>query len=165
MPVDYREFFRNLRKARGFTHETLAERAGCHRNTVLNVERRRPVKFRTIIELMAAMGFDQRSDEVRRMALLWLESVSGIGLTLDEMRDEAKGLQVEYREAVRGANKELEAVLAKRKLSEEQIRLLVFAAGHPEILETIRHIRDLLGNLGRVNGEPRRPAGLTVGEG
>ncbi len=158
MPADYREFFRSLRKARGFTHETLAERAGCHRNTVLNVERRRPVKFRTIVELMTAMGFPQESTEVRRMALLWLESVSGIGLTVDEIRAEAEGLQMEHRKTVRGAREELTAVLSEQKLSEKQIRLLAFAASNPEVIEILRHIREMLGASRSVNGGPRRSA-------
>ncbi len=152
MPMDYREFFRSLRKSRGFTHETLAEKAGCHRNTVLNVERKRPVKFRTVIELMTAMGFDRKSEEVRRMALLWLESVSGIGLTVEELRAEAKDIRFEYQQTVHRASDELNEALARRSLSEDQIRLLALAANNPEIIEIIRQIREFSKNLDCVNG-------------
>ena len=142
--MDYREYFRSLRKAGGFTHETLAAKAGCHRNTVLNVERRRPVKFRTIGELMSAMGYGRDSEEVRRMALLWLEAVSGIALTYSEVQAKADDLRLEYSQDVQGASEELMDAITQSELSRERIRLLTFAARHPGAIDAIGHVRDLL---------------------
>ena len=74
--MHYTQLFRTLRESRGLSHEGLAKKAACHRNTVINVESGRPVKFKTVADLMAMMGYDRNSAELKSIALLWLESVS-----------------------------------------------------------------------------------------
>ncbi len=144
--MDYTELFRNLRRSKGLTHQCLAERTGCHRNTVLNLERRRPVKFRTVLDMMRAMGFEPDSAEVRRMALLWLESVSGVELTLRDVKLEVEEIRKEYRTTVAEARENLLRTIECRTLSAEEIRLLDYAAKQSETLEIIRQIRDLVQN-------------------
>jgi len=46
--MDYMQLFRSLREQRGLTLEQLAKLARLHRNTVVNIESGRPVKFKTI---------------------------------------------------------------------------------------------------------------------
>src|SRR5690606_41157894 len=77
-PMHYTQLFRNLREAKGLTLEALATRARCHRNTVINVESGRPVKFKTISRLVQKMGYAADSEDMKSVALLWLESASGI---------------------------------------------------------------------------------------
>jgi len=78
--MHYAQFFRKLRELKGLSHEALAGLARCHRNTILNVEGRRPVKFKTLARLMGKMGYATNSAEMASLALLWLESVSGLDL-------------------------------------------------------------------------------------
>src|SRR3990172_7249498 len=55
--MHYTQLFRQLREARELSIDALAGRAKCHRNTVINVEKGRGVKFDTLADLMAKMGY------------------------------------------------------------------------------------------------------------
>jgi transcriptional regulator with XRE-family HTH domain len=141
--MHYTQLFRSLREAKGLTVEALSERSGHHRNTVLNVESGRPVKFRTIRELMAQMGYAASSPELRSMALLWLEEVSGIPFSRPETENAARKTVATYGSEARQAMKRLDAAVSAEHLTADQIELLVFAARHPAALAILSHVRDL----------------------
>jgi transcriptional regulator with XRE-family HTH domain len=145
--MHYTQLFRSLREAKGLTLEGLAELAGCHRNTVTNVESGRPVKFKTVAELMEKMGYDAQSTELKSMALLWLEAVSGIPFS--QPRTEAAALKAVsgYRRTLKEAARQLEADVVSHGLPARQIDLLRFAVRHPEMLAILENVRDLVATL------------------
>ncbi len=142
--MNYTQLFRMLREAKGLTHDGLARLVGCHRNTVINVESGRPVKFRTIAELMEKIGYDADSSEMKSIALLWLESISGVNLTLDRSTAEARKKIAKYRATEKEAAQILADAVIAEHLSVDQIRVLLFAAAHPEVINIIEGIRDLM---------------------
>lgn len=134
--MEYSEQFRVFREARKFGREQLAEKAGCHRNTVINVETGRPVKFETVAALMEELGYARTSPETKLLALLWLESVTGIAVTLSEARELRRSANVD------AARQELDAALAS--LRPDELELITFAASHKEIVQVLRAIRTLV---------------------
>jgi transcriptional regulator with XRE-family HTH domain len=146
--MHYTQLFRSLREAKGLTLEGLAELAGCHRNTVTNVESGRPVKFKTISDLMEKMGYTAQSTELKSIALLWLEAVSGIPFS--QPRTEAVALKAVsgYRRSLRDAASQLQAEVVSKSLPAHQIDLLLFAIRHPEVLSILENVRDLVVTLG-----------------
>lgn len=142
--MNYTQLFRTLREAKGLTHDGLARLVGCHRNTVINVESGRPVKFRTIAELMEKIGYDAESSEMKSIALLWLESISGVNLTLDRNTAEARKKIAKYRATEKEAAQVLADAVIAEHLSVDQIRSLLFAAAHPQVITMIDGIRELM---------------------
>jgi len=142
--MNYTQLFRTLREAKGLTHDGLARLADCHRNTVINVESGRPVKFKTVAELMLKMGYDADSTEMKSVALLWLESISGINFTLDRNASEARKKIAKYRATEREAAQVLADAVIGERLSVEQIRALLFAAGRPEVITILENLRDMV---------------------
>jgi transcriptional regulator with XRE-family HTH domain len=145
--MDYTQLFRSLRESKSLTLDQLARLARVHRNTVVNIESGRPVKFKTIAALMQKMGFSASSAEMKSIGLLWLESVSGIPFSRAEPEATAKKMIATYRSASRQAARQLEETIAAANLTAEQIQLLVFAAQHPEVVSIIESIRDLATGL------------------
>ena len=141
--MDYPQLFRSLREAKRLTLEQLARLARVHRNTVVNVESGRPVKFKTIAALMRKMGYADRSPEMRGIALLWLEAVSGLPLSRDDAEAAARSTVEQHRQAHHEALRQLEQQIAAGNLSPQQIELLGFAVRNPEIIEIVASIRDL----------------------
>jgi len=141
--MNYAQLFRNIREAKGLTHDTLAKLGNCHRNTVINVESGRPVKFKTIAELMAQMGYDVHSPEVKSMALLWLEGVSGINLTQEDNAKEARERIAQYRASEKEAAQLLGDAIMREHLNVRQIRTLYYAVEQPEIIAILENIRNL----------------------
>ncbi len=140
--MNYTRQFRQLREAKNLSREQLAAMAGCHRNTVINVETGRPVKFRTIAELLQKMGYSRESTETRGMALLWLEAVSGLKFSPADAQKTAEHLRTVYRRSVRASQDQLLAALQEAQLTREQIELLVFAVQRTEVMEILRAVRD-----------------------
>lgn len=141
--VDYTQLFRKLRESRGLTLEQLAELARVHRNTVVNIEGGRPVKFKTIARLMKKMGYAADSTEMKSVALLWLESVSGIPFSRADAEGTARQAIAGYRSPARQAARRLDAAVAAASLTPADIDLLVFAARQPEVLAILEQIRRL----------------------
>lgn len=139
--MDYTQFFRSLREAADLGLEELASRARVHRNTIVNIESGRPVKFKTIAGLMQSMGYTPGSAEMKSMALLWLESVSKIPFSRAEPETTARKTITSFRSPVRQAARELEAVVGEANLTTDQIRILMFAAREPEVLSIIERIQ------------------------
>lgn len=144
--MHYTQLFRTLRESKGLTHDGLARKAACHRNTVINVESGRPVKFKTIADLMSMMGYSQESPELKSVALLWLESVSGVNLTSEQSTAEARQKIARYRATEQEAAQMLADTVIAEHLSIDQIRTLLFASGRPEIISVLENIRDLVGS-------------------
>jgi transcriptional regulator with XRE-family HTH domain len=142
--VDYTQLFRSLREAKGLTLEQLARQARRHRNTVINVESGRPVKFKTIAELMVRMGYASHSPEMKGIAMLWLESVSGIPFSRPEAEAAARKTIGGHRAASRQAARNLDDAIARTGLDASQIELLAFAVRHPEALSILDSIRSLV---------------------
>src|SRR5581483_2718433 len=140
--MNYTRQFRQLREAKNLSREQLAALAGCHRNTVINIETGRPVKFSTVSELLKKMGYAGDSAEMKGMALLWLEAVSGLKFSAADAQKTGEQLRAVYRRSIRSSQDELLAVIMEQQLSREQIELLVFAARHPDVLEILRAVRD-----------------------
>ena len=141
--MTYTQLFRNLRESTGFTHDALAKMVGCHRNTVINVESGRPVKFKTIAELMAKMGYDTTSPETKSIALLWLEAISGINLTQEQSSNEAHERIAQYRATEKEAVQLLGELIMSEQLTVGQIRTLYYAVEQPEVISILESIRKL----------------------
>lgn len=139
--MDYTQLFRSLREARDLGLEELAEKAGVHRNTVVNIESGRPVKFKTVAALMQTMGYAAGSAEMRSMALLWLEAVSGIPFSRPDAEASARKAISGFRSPARQAARELENAVVRANLTPEQIQLLIFAVREPEVLAAIERIQ------------------------
>ncbi|MET0262097.1 MAG: helix-turn-helix transcriptional regulator [Rariglobus sp.] len=152
--MDYTQLFRSLREAKGLTIEELAELADCHRNTITNVEAGRPVKFKTVAELMEKMGYTSRSPELGSVALLWLESVSGIPFSQSRTETAALKTISHYRKSLRESARQLEAEVIERGLAPRQIDLLIYAVRHPEIFKIIEDVRELVLTLGAATDAP-----------
>lgn len=142
--MHYAALFRRLREQKGLTHEALARLARCHRNTVINVETGRPVRFTTLARLMTRMGYATDSTEMTSLALLWLESVSGINLADPSALGGARQKAAAYTRSARQAASQLLDAVHKAGLTDRQVRVLEFAAGNPEVLRIVESIRDLL---------------------
>ena len=142
--MQYAQFFRKLREQKGLSHETLAKLARCHRNTVLNVEGARRVKFKTIAALMGKMGYATDSPEMASLALLWLESVSGLDLADPQTLGSARQKLATYNRTAGQAAQQLLATIRQSKLNEREIRLLTFAARRRDLLGIIESIQDLM---------------------
>jgi len=144
--MHYTQLFRTLRETKGLSHEGLARKAACHRNTVINVEGGRPVKFKTISELMAVMGYDSNSTELKSIALLWLEAISGVNLSSESSTAEARQSIAHYRATEQQAAQRLADTVVANHLSVEQIHALLFASCRPEVITILESIRDLVGD-------------------
>lgn len=157
--MQYAQFFRKLREQKGLSHETLAKLARCHRNTILNVEGGRPVKFKTVAGLMEKMGYASNSPEMASLALLWLESVSGLDLADPTTLGPVRQKLASYNRTAGQAAQHLMTVVRQARLNEHEIRLLTYAAQHSEMLAIIESIQDLL------QSSAAEPAELKVAEG
>jgi len=142
--MHYTQLFRQLRVARDLSLDALAGRAGCHRNTVINVERGRPVKFSTLAGLMERMGYPAGSEELRTLALLWLEAVSKIPFSRPETLAAARKQAGVYGRDALQTSRQLAEIVADSRLSAEQIRLLMYAARRPEVLSIVATVRKLV---------------------
>ena len=142
--MHYTQLFRQLRVARDLSHDALATLAGCHRNTVINVERGRPVKFSTLAVLMEKMDYPAGSDELRTLALLWLEAVSKIPFSRPETVAAARRQAGVYGRDALQTSRQLAEIVSDARLSAEQIRLLMYAARKPEVLSIVATVRKLV---------------------
>lgn len=158
--MHYTQLFRNFREARELTIEELARLSRRHRNTVVNVESGRPVKFKTIAELMVKMGYSAHSAEMKSVALLWLEAVSGIPFSQTETETSARKTIAGYRSTARQITRRLDDAVVQAGLNEAQVQLLIFAVRHPEVLTMLESIHDLVAQL---SAEADRPT-LKVAE-
>lgn len=141
--MNYTQLFRSLRESKGLTHDGLAKLAGCHRNTVINVESGRPVKFKTIAELMSKMGYSTLSPETKSIALLWLEAISGINLTQEQSSADAYERIAQYRASEKEAVQLLSEEVMRKHLTVQQIRTLYYAVNHGEVISILENIRKL----------------------
>jgi len=142
--MHYTQLFRTLRETKGLSHEGLARKADCHRNTVINVEGGRPVKFKTIAELMEVLGYGHDSIELKSIALLWIEAISGVNLSSENEAASARRSIATYRATGQEAAQLLADTVIAEHLSIDQIHALLFAAGRPEIISILENIRSLL---------------------
>lgn len=153
--MHYTQLFRTLREAKGLTLDELARLSRRHRNTVVNVESGRPVRLKTIAELMDKMGYAASSPEMRSMALLWLEAISGLPFSQNETERAARKAITTYRSGARQAAKRLDEAIVHAGLTEEQISLLVFAARNREVLSIVDDIRDLVTDFAAKSATPQ----------
>ena len=142
--MHYTQFFRRLREERGLSHEALARLARCHRNTVLNVESGRPVKFATLARLAGKMGIASDAPEMASLALLWVEAVSGLDLADPASLAPARQKIATYHRSTARSFAQLQAAVRRAGLAESDIRLLTLAAQRPEILSILRAVCGLL---------------------
>jgi transcriptional regulator with XRE-family HTH domain len=149
--MHYTQLFRRLREQKGLSIESLARQARCHRNTVLNVEGGRPVRFRTLATLMSKMGYAGDSSEMSSLALLWLEDVSGVDLAEPAKLAPVRRKLSAYDRPIVEAAQELADTVRRARLDDREIRLLEFAAQRPEVLAIIGSVRDLLADGGADN--------------
>jgi transcriptional regulator with XRE-family HTH domain len=156
--MHYTQLFRSLREAKGLTLEELARLARRHRNTVVNVESGRPVKFKTVAELMLKMGYPAGSPEMKSIALLWLEAVSGLPFSHAETEQAARKAIASYRSATHQAAKRLDEAIRHASLTAEQISLLLFAVRHPAVLSMLDTLRDLATSLASDSAAPQLKA-------
>ena len=153
--MQYTQLFRSLREAKGLSLEQLARLSRCHRNTVVNIESGRPVKLKTIAKLMQKMGYAAGSAEMRSVALLWLESISGLPFSRGETEQAARKSIATYRSGARQAAKQLEEAIVQAGLSQEQIGVLIYAVRQPRMLGLFEEFRDLVVDLAAENAGPQ----------
>jgi hypothetical protein len=91
------------------------------------------------------MGYGQDSTELKSIALLWLESVSGVNLTSEQSTEDARNKIARYRATEQEAAQMLANTVIASHLSVDQIHTLLFASGRPEIISVLENIRDLVG--------------------
>lgn len=139
----YTQYFRSLREAKGFSHEGLARKAGLHRNTVINIESGRSVRFGTIAKLIGAMGYDEKSPELSLMALLWVESVSGIRFATGGNLEKAKKKAAELFEPEQQAANFLAKAAVNHNLTLKQIKMLTEACIKPEVMAILENISNI----------------------
>ena len=142
--MHYTQLFRQLRVARDLSHEMLAQRAGCHRNTVINVERGRRVKIDTLARLMEKMGYASDSAEFHALALLWLEAGTGVPFSRPETAAGARRHIATLRRDSEQNSRKLTEAVADAGLTSDQILLLVYAARQPDVLAIIGIMRKLV---------------------
>jgi hypothetical protein len=104
----------------------------------------KPVKFATIARLMKKMGYSDDSPEMADMALLWVESVSGVPLAAPGKVREARQKPTSYQRETQRLTTQLAEAIRHAGLSEREVRLLEFAARRPEVLEIIGAVHDLV---------------------
>ncbi len=121
----------------------------------MNVESGRKVRFETIARLVTKMGYAPDSPEMASLALLWLESVSGIDLADPASLGAARQKIAAYSRSTQRAAAALAGTVRRAGLDEGEIRLLGFAASRPEILSILRAICDLVPN--EAVGDEREP--------
>ncbi|HVU22622.1 MAG TPA: helix-turn-helix transcriptional regulator [Opitutus sp.] len=139
--MDYTQLFRQLREAKGITLEELARQARVHRNTIFNLESGRSVKFKTVARLMRKLGYADSSPEMKSLALLWLEAVSGLPFSRTDAEVAARKTIVGYRAGVRKSTSTLSQVVTDANLTPAQIETLIFAAQHSDVLAIIENVR------------------------
>lgn len=142
--MHYTQLFRQLRVARGLSHEALARRAGCHRNTVINVERGRRVKIDTLAGLMEKMGYAADSAEFQALALLWLEAASGVPFSRPETVATARRQIAGFRREAEQNCRKLVAAVVDAALTADQISLLVYAARRPDVLAIVGAVQKVV---------------------
>lgn len=123
----------------------LANKAGTSRSTVINAEdESKTVRFSTVALLMKALGFDKASNEMREVALLWLEAETGVrfeGMTDALIARHAiiSGEQVRNSDLL----DELSVAIAVNGLSPSHIQLLTWAVSRPPALEILDFAKQL----------------------
>lgn len=133
--MKYTDLFKTMRESKKLTHEQLGAAAGCHRNTVINVETGRPVKFKTIAKLMTAMKAPKA--DLAIMALLWVESTSGLEL-VGNTRATQKLAELKKPEELA-----LDALREKaKKLPVDEINILAWAAVNCGALQMLKGLKD-----------------------
>jgi len=142
--MHYTQLFRQLRVARKLSLEALAQRAGCHRNTVINVEQGRPVKIGTLARLMDRMEYAADSPEFHALALLWLEAASGISFSRPETAAAARRQIASFRRATEQDSRKLAATVVEAGLTTDQIRALVYVARRPAVLDIIVRLEKVI---------------------
>ncbi|MFI5336548.1 MAG: helix-turn-helix domain-containing protein [Opitutales bacterium] len=142
--MKYHRLFRRMREEHGLSIEALATQAHCHRNTVLNVEKGRPVKFKTIATLMGRMGYAPHSPEMAGMALLWIENMSGVPLsTPPQLKGARRHLGVLGARSEE-ASRQLLTGIHDAGLDVPEIELLGFAARYPHVLRILADVQELM---------------------
>ena len=142
--MQHARLFRKLREEKGLSLDALARLARRHRNTIINLERGRPVKFATIARLMEKLGYPADSPEMASLALLWVESVSGVPLGAPDKLATARQVVGAYEHDARRQVQLLNDSIRRAGLDEREVRLLTFAARHPEVLRILASIHDLV---------------------
>ena len=94
--------------------------------------------------LMEKMGYPAGSDELRTLALLWLEAVSNIPFSRPETVTAARRQAGVYGRDALQTSRQLAEIVADARLSAEQIRLLMYAARRPEVLSIVATVRKLV---------------------
>lgn len=123
----------------------LAKKAGTSRSTVINAEdEKTQVRFSTVQLLLNAMGYGQDSNEMRELALLWLEGETGVrfaGMS-DALR--ARHMMISS-EQVRNSDllESLSNAVAENALTPSQIQLLIWATSRSPALEILDYARQL----------------------
>ena len=141
--MKYYRLFHRMREESGLSIDALATLAHCHRNTVLNVEKGRPVKFKTIANLMNKLGFAAHSPEMASMALLWIENMSGVALSSPP---ELKGTRQhlgELNARDEDACQQLLESIRSSGLIEEELKLLAAAAADRQVMQILASVQAL----------------------
>jgi transcriptional regulator with XRE-family HTH domain len=130
--MNYQSFFKELRTQNGLSHAQVAEKTGCHRNTVINVERGRPVRFATISKMMASMGATE--EQTKTMAMLWVGGTAHLEVTGES-------------EAWASASQPMKTAWANLKkhldaMDSDQLETMGWVAASPSLLKALKIIKE-----------------------
>ena len=133
--MTYTELFCQWRQQSGLSQDELARKAGCHRNTVINLEDGCVLRFNTLTNLVRAMG--RTEQEIHVIAMLWFEDMTGLSLA------HAGPAFREY-EKVSGPRKRLLETLNKsaRKMTLTELKAITHASQRKEVLMILRSIHN-----------------------
>lgn len=140
--MTYQQKLRALRGDR--SRAELSAASGINQSTLTKAETDgRTVKFKTVAEIVRALGHRDDSPAMREIALLWLQSVTGIHFSSDDAYTAAQEL-IEHQKVTLGDLLDaLSNVIAERGLSPSEIQLLSWAAARPPALEILSYARQL----------------------
>jgi hypothetical protein len=141
--MHYTQLFRKFREDKKLTLDQLARISRKHRNTIVNVESGRPIRFETVRDLMLKMGYPANSQEMRSIGLLWLEAASGISFSQANVESAALKAIATYGSSARHAARRLHDAVNRSALSPASIELLTFAASEPKAMHILELVRDL----------------------
>ncbi len=154
--MTYQQKLRDLRGAS--TRARLARESELNYTTLIKAESaERRVKFTTVAEIVRALGYPDDSVEMREVALLWLESVSGIRFGADDATQAIR--HIVQREEVKNGTllDALREEICRIGLTQTEIKLLTWAVSHQPAIEILSHARQLAVDSPKQAPDPELP--------
>jgi DNA-binding XRE family transcriptional regulator len=142
--MKYSTLFKRYRLEKKLSQGAAARKAGVNRSTVVNLESGRPVRFETVAQIMAAMGYGKESAEIKLLVLLWTEKATGVSFTSAEAASLVHDARRVHGKEVAAAVSCLQNEIEANHLSTREVDLLIFAARHACVIDSLEAISRLV---------------------